>query len=196
MRKYLQITLLSDDAAGISTPIIMNNVIEKLHQLFVHKKDDDGFISIGISFPDYDEKKLSLGSHVRLFGPEKKLSDLQVRTNLRTLADYVHVSDLRIIPTPKVNGYVAYSRIRHDHSKDKLIRRKMKRHGLSKKETEIAYNGYKRRSFPNYPFVLIHSKSTGNQKYPLYLKRIFLNEPGVFRFNTFGINPFSGVENF
>jgi len=196
MRKYLQMTLLADDASGISTPVLMCDVIERLHHLFVRIKNDDGFITVGISFPGYDEKNMTMGSLVRLFGQEKELNDLQVRKNLMSIADYVHVSDPRIIPAPKVNGYVAYSRIRHDHNKDKLVRRKMKRHGLTNKEAEVAYAEYKRRSFPNHPFVLIRSKSTGDQKYPLYFKRVLLNEPGLFRFNTFGINPFAGVENF
>jgi len=49
--------------------------------------------------------------------------------------------------------------------------------------------------FPAYPFVLMPSQSTGHQKYPLCLKQIFLEEPGQGYFNTFGINPAAGVEN-
>jgi CRISPR-associated endonuclease Csy4 len=112
------------------------------------------------------------------------------------LDDYLHVSAPRPIPEAILKGYVAYSRIRHDHGREKLIRRRMKRHGLTREQAQQDYADYQRNPFPECPFVLLSSKSTGSQKYPLYLKQIFLNEPGKGHFNTYGINPSAAVEFF
>lgn len=196
MRKFIKITILPDDTAGISAPMIMNNAMEKLHQLFVHIKDEKDNIPVGISFPEYDDENISLGKIIHVIGEETDLAALKIREQVKSLQDYLHVSDIRAIPAQKVDGYVAYARVRHDSSKEKLVRRSMKRHNLSKEEAEQNYKKYDRQTFPRYPFVLLRSKSTGAKNYPLYLKRIFLQASGPMSFNTFGINPKAGVENF
>ncbi len=195
MRKYIQITLIPEEPSGITAPVLMGYVMEKLHQLFVQIKDHSGKIPIGISFPEYDASNKSLGTLVRIHGDEEKLKYIDARKAMQSLQDYVHVSAFRGVPESRLKGHVAYARIRHDHGKDKLIRRSMRRHNLSFEAAEKAYSSYQQRHFPEYPFVLMSSKSTGHEKYPLYFKRIFLNNLGT-SFNTFGINPESGVEHF
>jgi len=196
MRKYVQLTLIPEEASGITAPVLMNHVMEKLHQIFVQFKDEKDRIPVGISFPEYDEKRPALGEIIRLHAEEEVLGNMDIQSGLSGLNDYVHIPAPRPIPEAKLKGYVAYSRVRHDHSREKLIRRRMKRHGLTHERAQMDYDDYKRNSFPEYPFVLLSSKSTGSQKYPIFLKQIFLNESGKAHFNTFGINPFAGVEFF
>lgn len=196
MRKYIQLTLIPEEASGITAPVLMNHVMEKLHHIFVQLKDDKDRIPAGISFPEYDEKIPALGKTIRLHAEEEVFEKMDISRELAALDDYLHVSAPRPIPEARIKGYVAYSRVRHDHSRGKLIRRRMKRHGLTREQAQKDYDDYERNPFPGYPFVLLSSKSTGSEKYPLYLKQIFLNEPGKAHFNTFGINPSAGVEFF
>ncbi len=196
MRKYMQITLVPDEAFGITLPVLMSHVMQALHGLFVQMKDDQDTIPVGVSFPAYDEHKPSLGDKVRIHGRDDELVHLDVSGALSSLQDYVHATSPRVIPEARQKGYVAYSRLRHDHGKEKLIRRRMKRHGLSREKAEQDYADYQQEFFPNCPFVMMCSASTGNNFYPLYIKRFFLGSPGEDRFNTFGINPSAGVEQF
>lgn len=196
MKKYIQITLIPEEASGITAPILMSYVMERLHRIFVNIKDRKDRIPVGISFPEYDEHEPSLGKLLRLHGKEEYLDAMSVNKGMEPLKDYLHISSQRPVPERLLKGYVAYRRIRHDHSREKLIRRQMRRHGISHEQAKKAYENYDRDPFPEYPFVLMPSKSTGSQKYPLYLQQIFLNEPGENYFNTFGINPSAGVEYF
>lgn len=196
MRKYVQLTLIPEEASGITAPVLMNHVMEKLHQIFVQLKNEKDRVPAGLSFPEYDQEIPALGKIIRLHAEEEVFEKMNTRRGLAALDDYLHVSAPRPVPEAKLKGYVAYSRVRHDHSRERLIRRRMKRHGLTREQAQKDYDDYERNSFPGYPFVLLSSKSTGSQKYPIYLKQIFLNEPGKTYFNTFGINPSAGVEFF
>lgn len=196
MRKYVQISLLPDDVLGITLPVLMSHVMQALHCLFVRVKDSRDTIPYGISFPRYDKQKPTLGDQLRVHGEDKDFAALDVLNALSSLQDYVHVTSPRPIPVAKQEGFVAYSRLRHDHGKEKLIRRSMKRHGLSREKTEDLYSEYQQDFFPNCPFVMMRSLSTGKNIYPLYLDQNFLDSQGQGRFNTFGINSSLGVERF
>lgn len=196
MRDFIRITLMPDVSSGISAPVLMGHVMENLHLAFVQVKNGNEEIPVGISFPEYDEHAPTLGTLIRVHGLEADLNRLALEKYLGTLRDYVHITRPRPVPKARLKGYVAYTRVRHDHGKAKLIRRAMKRRNLSLDEAERAYSEYHQAYFPTYPFVLMASKSTGHLKYPLYLKQLFLDEPGVGSFNTFGINAQAGVEYF
>ncbi len=196
MRKYVQISLIPDEVSGITLPVLMSHVVQALHNLFVQIKDNRGSVSYGLSFPGYDEQKPTLGNQVRVHGLEKDLHSLGLSNALDPLQDYVELSSPRQVPAAKQKGYVAYSRLRHDHGKEKLIKRRMKRHGVTREKAEEFYADYQQNYFPEYPFVMMRSASTGSQQYPLYLKRVFLDTQGEGKFNTFGINPSAGVERF
>jgi len=195
MRKYIQVSLIADEVSGITLPVLMSHVMQALHKVFVEIKDSKDTIPLGISFPHYDETRSTLGNSIRIHGEVHDLSEIDLSKATIHLRDYVHVTSPRAIPGLKLKGYVAYSRIRHDHGKEKLIRRSIKRHAINREEAEALYAGYTQDFFPNYPFVLMRSGSTANI-YPIYIKRVLLESPGDGRFNTFGINPAAGVENF
>ena len=196
MRKYIQITLLPDEVSGITLPVVMSHVMQNLHCLFVRVKDNRNTVPFGVSFPGYDQSKPTLGGYVRVHGEEDDIARIDVSRALFSLQDYVHVTSPRSIPEGRQEGYVAYSRLRHDHGKEKLIRRRMKRHGVNRADAERFYSDYQQELFPEYPFVMMRSASTGNNVYPLFIRRIFLESSGEGRFNTFGINPSVGVERF
>ena len=196
MRKYIQISLIPDEVSGITQPVLMSHVMQALHNSFVRLKNAGGTIPFGISFPGYNEQKPTLGDRVRVHLQEKDFSCLDVSSVMSSLQDYVHVTSPRLIPESRRKGYVSYSRLRHDHGKEKLIKRRMKRHSITREEAEEFYSDYQQVFFPSCPFVMMHSSSTGSNTYPLYIQRHFLDFPGEGRFNTFGINPSVGVERF
>jgi len=196
MRCYIQISLLPDEAGGVTLSVVCSNVFNLLHQAFVKIKDESGLISVGISFPEYNESSTTLGKIIRLHGEKEILSRLNLRDFFGGLQDYTHLTGIRKIPEKRIKGFVSYCRVRHGHSKAKLIRRHMKRHGVDKVTAEQNYANYTRNNFPELPFVLLYSRSTGYQKYPLYIKQNFIEGPGKGLFNTLGISPESGVEVF
>lgn len=193
MRKYIEITLKPDELAGITTPVLMGHVIKKLHKMFVGIKDENDQIPIGLSFPQYNED--FLGSIVRLHSEEENFQKIDPKRALIVLSDYVHVTNPRPLLID-AKRYVSYRRVRHEHGKEKLIRRYMKRHDKSYEEASSHYEGYKRNRFPKDPFVCLTSNSTGRRNYPMYLRQQITDKPGNSKFNTFGIAPDSGVELF
>ncbi|WP_150112088.1 type I-F CRISPR-associated endoribonuclease Cas6/Csy4 [Desulfonatronovibrio hydrogenovorans] len=196
MRKYVQISLIPDEGSGVTGPVLMSHVMQALHNHFVRIKDSRETVPFGVSFPGYDEDGPVLGDKVYVHGWEKDFSSMDIPGALSNLRDYLHVTAPRPIPGSRIKGYVAYSRLRHDHGKEKLIRRRMKRHDMTREEAEEFYADYKQDFFPDCPFFVIRSTSTGNNVYPFYIKRHFLDSPGQGRFNTFGINSSAGVEYF
>jgi CRISPR-associated endonuclease Csy4 len=196
MRKYVQISLIPDEASGVTEPVLMSHVMQALHNLFVQVKDERDTVPFGVSFPEYNEHKPTLGDKVRVHGQDMDFALVDLSDAMSGLHDYIHITSPRPIPESRVKGYVAYYRLRHDHGKEKLIRRRMKRHGLSKTEAEKYYADYQQNFFPDCPFVMMRSASTGKNVYPLYIERLFLDSPSAQRFNTFGINPSVGVEYF
>ncbi|PTN35185.1 type I-F CRISPR-associated endoribonuclease Cas6/Csy4 [Desulfonatronum sp. SC1] len=196
MRKYVQITLIPDEVSGVTGPVLMSHVMQALHNHFVRIKDSRDSVPFGVSFPEYDENKPTLGDKVYVHGWDKDFSSKDIPGALSNLRDYLHVTSPRLIPGSRIKGYVAYSRLRHDHGKEKLMRRRMRRHGVTREEAEEYYADYQQDFFPDGPFVLIRSTSTGNNTYPFYIRRLFLDSPGEGKFNTFGINPAAGVEYF
>jgi CRISPR-associated endoribonuclease Cas6/Csy4 subtype I-F len=196
MRKYIPLTLIPDSSSGISVPVLMTQVMEKLHQRFVQIKDKDDLIPIGISFPDYQLKPPLLGNFVRIHGEEDALNFLNIDEHIKPLQDYIHIAKPRPVPKMKLKGYVSYARIRFDRGKDILIRRHMNRHGSTMDEAKQLYASYKKRDPKKFPFILMRSKSSGNQPYPLYLKQFIHDCPGDKYFNTFGIKFGNGVEWF
>ena len=78
MRKYIQISLIPDEDSGITLPVLMSHVMQKLHNLFARIKDDRDTIPFGLSFPRYDEHKLTLGDLVLVHGQEEDLAFLNV----------------------------------------------------------------------------------------------------------------------
>lgn len=201
MRKYIQITLPPEEVTGINVQSLMVDVMQALHNFFVRIKDEKDRVPIGLSFPEYDREKIRLGHIVRLHGQDALLDGLNLGNEMKNLRDYLHVSEIRPIPKAKLKGYVAYGRVHHGHGKEKLIKRRMKRFGISRQQAERDYSNYDPGRFLKYPFVVLTSTSTKKNKesppqYPLYLKQVFMDQPGQSFFNSYGINPAAGVEYF
>src|SRR5690606_15210402 len=76
----------------------------------------------------HDERKPSLGTHVRLHGVEDALRRLEQTRWLMGVRDYVQVSMIAPVPPGALHRVV--SRVQAKSSPERLRRRAMKRHGI------------------------------------------------------------------
>ena len=86
MDHYLDIHLLPDPETLPAQ--LMNTLFAKLHLLLVDLKSDD----IGISFPEFKERKPSLGSCLRLHSTIERLQQVVEHPHLTGLRDYLQIS--------------------------------------------------------------------------------------------------------
>ncbi len=108
MNHYIEVTLIKND--DFSPYELWSRIFTQLHIAFAEIKDDTDKVNIGISFPQYhfnQEKRIGfLGEKIRLFASsEADLQTLDIKKRLDRLADYVHISSIREVPTSKITGY-------------------------------------------------------------------------------------------
>lgn len=192
MKKYIEITLLPD----AETPLyfLWEKVYQQLHLAFVEVADEQSRVTVGVSFPRYDQEKRQLGNKVRLFAEsEAALAGLRLDKWLARLSDYVHIKGIQDVPQ-RVEGYAFFKRLNDKSNKAKLARRRAKKLGVSFEEAlHYFQQGEQSRPQPkkqvnHYPFISMTSLSSDN-KYPLTIIREKADAL-VFGqgFNTYGLS--------
>lgn len=178
MKHYIEIKLLPDPE--FAPTLLMNALYVKLHRIFVELKCNN----IGVSFPDYDAEKPSLGQRLRLHGSDTRLQEL-VSTNWDTgMRDHLFVSN--IYESPDNAKYAVFSRVQTKSNVERIRRRQMKRHSLSYEEAcEKIPDTVKQKS--SLPFITMKSSSTG-QLFRMFIKQKTLNAPVQNCFNTYGLS--------
>ena len=127
MNYYQEITLLPN--ADIDLYFIWQKLYQQIHLALVGNKKDDNASSIGVSFPEYDANKFSLGTKLRIFAEkEQTLEHMQCEKWLNRLSDYVHLSEIKPVPE-RLSGYACFKHIKLKGNKEKLARRRAKRKG-------------------------------------------------------------------
>jgi len=173
MDSYQEIVILPD--AEFAPTVLMNALFGKLHRALAGL----GCRTIGVSFPEYDSTKPSLGKRLRVHG---SISSLELLTSTRWLngfLDHVSVSGLRDIPGNA--GQVLVRRVQAKSNADRLRRRMARRHGITEEDARlfITDNAEKRLGLP---FVTLHSASTG-QEFRLFIEQggqLSATVPGEF----------------
>lgn len=200
MKYYQELTVLP--SAEIPAFFIWSKLYQKIHLGLASELDEDGTGWIGVSFPDYhaeDEEmsegeKCALGRRLRLFSDEReRLETLDIRSRLRPLSDYVHITSIRPVPTRAVRGYATYSRFHQVSGTDKEARRFARRHEISENEA--------RRLFPKQKFQngipYIQLKSLTNQNpFRLFIQKERREESAMDGFNSYGLSLHSTVPEF
>ena len=95
------------------------------------------------------------------------------------LKDYLHCSD--ITPVPKtVAGYACFRQVKPKGSKEKLARRRAKRHGETLEQALACYDAYKEEG-SRLPYINMNSLTNGGQ-FRLFIEKQFKDQaqPGIF----------------
>lgn len=179
MHHYIDIHLRTDPE--LPAHQLMDALYAKFHRVLVKI----GTSTIGVSFPGYQLTPLSLGSTMRLIGPPAELARLMGNDWLSGLRDYTTVSGSS--PVPAETQHRTMRRIQAKSNPERLMRRQMRRHGLSEEQARKQYEGMTPESL-RLPFVTLASASTG-QAFRLFLQ---LDEPvaqgQAGEFNAYGLS--------
>ncbi|WP_434990467.1 type I-F CRISPR-associated endoribonuclease Cas6/Csy4 [Xanthomonas melonis] len=180
MDHYVDIQLRPDPE--LAPHQLLSGLYVRLHRILAQHERQD----IGVSFPRYDARKPSLGSHLRLHGPQNALQTLMAPPWLQGMQDHLTVSD--IYPTPAGVQHRRVMRVQAKSSPSRLRRRAMRRHGLDAEAAlqRIPDSASERLQLP---FVVLGSRSTGQPSFPLFIRQGPLSStpvPGTF--NSYGLS--------
>jgi len=220
MKYYVEIELLEE--AEIKLGFIWKKLYTQIHLSLVellneedkailglsdsiktHKtKDLENKISIGLSFPNYQQNKFPLGEKLRLFAKTKEeLEKLNLAHWLRRLMDYVTISEIQKIPA-NIDSFVSFSRKRFKSNSEirRLAKRYAKREGIEYEEalkkfveTEEKYEKVKKEN--KLPYINIQSLSS-NQELKLFIEKKERDKPKDGLFSTYGLSHESTVPSF
>jgi len=180
MDHYIDIRLLPDPE--FPPNLLMNALYAKLHRGLV----EWGNNRIGVSFPEHDDEKPTLGKQLRLHGSEQSLSKLMNHNWLQGMSDHIHVTAIKPIPTPK--GYRRVHRVQAKSSPGRLRRRYMRRHHVDEQSARQAIPDSVTETLA-LPYITIGSKSTG-QRFRLFIKHdLIVDHPAAGLFNHYGLSP-------
>lgn len=180
MDHYLEIALLPDPE--FPKAVLMNTLFGKLHQALAGL----GGGAIGVSFPDLDQGRPSLGGRLRVHGPGPGLAGLEGTGWLNGLRDHTRIGVVR--PVPAQVSHVVVRRRQAKSNVERLRRRWAKRHGASLEEAKgvIPDEAEKKLALP---FVTLRSASTG------HAFRLFIEQgeprpnPATGEFSLYGLSP-------
>lgn len=206
MNHYIELTLIPN--AEVSPYFIWSKLYTQLHLALVEIKDANDQVPVGVSFPGY---RLStkggktpgvLGTKLRLFAPtEQHFQQLDLPRWLARLADYVHTTSIRPVPTEAVTGYITVSRSRARPSKENLARRYAKRKGISLDEALTRLESYDQHANDKgLPYIRMQSLSNrqSNEYHPFNL--LIQQQPAAQEnsglFSCYGLSTTSTVPSF
>ncbi|MFC4728986.1 type I-F CRISPR-associated endoribonuclease Cas6/Csy4 [Coralloluteibacterium thermophilus] len=180
MDHYLECRLRRDPE--LTPQHLLNGLYARLHRALAQLGCQD----IGVSFPEHDDSKPTLGGRVRLHGFEASLRTLMATGWIEGMLDHLHLSAITPVPTGVQHRRV--SRVQAKSSPARLRRRAMRRHGLDDDTAQqrIPDTVAKRLMLPH---VVIGSRSTGQPTFPLFVQHgPLLPEPVSGAFNSYGLS--------
>ncbi|ASV41172.1 Csy4 [Vibrio phage ICP1_2006_E] len=163
MYNTISITVVDADDVGVN--FVVSKVLSTLHNKGIFNGE------VGVTFPRMDK---NVGEVITLFS--KAEIDRKVLTStLNTLTDFVHIGKQK-----EADSVKTYRKV-DTKSKGKLIRRCIKRKGVSEETAESLYGKYKTDKC-KLPYIIVNSKSNGN-KFSMFLAECENSE----KFNSYGL---------
>ncbi len=200
MNYYIEIELLKD--TEITLGFVWKKLYSQIHLALVEVRDEKNLVSVGLSFPNYQESKFPLGNKLRLFAKTKEeLEQLNLAHWLNRLMDYITVSEIQKVPA-NVDGFVSFSRKRFKSNSEirRLAKRYAKREGIEYEEalkkfveTEEKYEKVKKEN--KLPYINMQSLSS-NQELKIFIEKIERDNPKDGLFSTYGLSHESTVPSF
>jgi CRISPR-associated endonuclease Csy4 len=184
MNFYQEITLLPQ--AEISPYFIWQKLYQQIHLTLVENKVNEYASVIGASFPEYDVHRYLLGCKLRLFAPEKSaLEKLQCEKWLGRLKDYLQYGN--IAPVPEVvAGHACFRQVKPKGSKEKLVRRRAKRHRETLEQALAHYDAYKE-EHSRLPYINMGSQTNGSH-FRLFIEKQEKAQPQPGVFSCYGLS--------
>ena len=167
---------------------------QQIHFALVENKKQKNVSKIGISFPEYNAEEFLLGTKLRLFADdEQSLLAIQSEKWLNRLSEYVHVK--QIAPVPEIlGGYACFRQVKMKGSKEKLARRRAKRHGETFEQALAHFDNYKEQH-TKLPYINMNSQSNG-QHFRLFIEKQIQKQQQKGYFSCYGLSNTSTVPLF
>lgn len=194
MKFYQELTLIPD--AELSLHFIWSKLYTQLHLALVEKQYQQEQVSIGVSFPGYEqtERGVFLGKKLRLFAEdEATLQQLDLSKWLACLSDYVHYTGIRAVPA-RASSFAMYQRYQPKSNVERLARRYAKRHDVTIEQALAGYRKYKEER-SHLPFICLKSLSTEHH-FKLFITKQTVSQLINKGFNTYGLSSISSVPEF
>lgn len=184
MKYFQEIYLLP--GAEITPYFIWQKLFQQIHLALVENKSHKNISKIGISFPEYKADEFLLGTKLRLFAPEKSaLEKLQSEKWLTRLKDYLKCGEINPVPE-KVERHACFRQMKPKGSKEKLARRRAKRHGETLEQALAHYDNYKEENC-RLPYINMGSQSSG-YNFRLFIERQEKEQPQKGVFSSYGLS--------
>lgn len=179
MDHYLEIRILPDPEFAATT--LMNALFSKFHRGLVRHGEG----AIGVSFPDVREGSASLGGRLRLHGGGADLRDFMAAGWLTGMRDHVSIDGPA--PVPAAARHRVVRRVQAHSSPERERRRLIARKGVSPDEARIAIPDSRAKHL-KLPFVMLTSRSTG-QQFLLFVEHLpIMDQPCGGAFNSYGLS--------
>lgn len=166
---------------------LVSALFGRFHRALVDVESQD----IGVSFPAHDDRRPTLGNHMRVHGAKESLEALMARPWLRGLGDHLVIAAVTVVPDCTQHRVV--SRVQPKSSPARLRRRARRRHGWEMEEAErrIPDSAAQRVQLP---FVQLGSRSTGQARFPLFIRHgPVLAQPSSGVFSSYGLSAMATI---
>jgi len=184
MKYYRELTLLLQE--DVDLYFIWQKLYQQIHLALVGNKKDDNASSIGVSFPEYDANKFSLGTKLRIFAEkEQTLEHMQCERWLNRLSDYVHLSRIKPVPE-KLAGHACFKHIKLKGNKEKLARRRTKRKGETLQQALSHFENFEEQR-TNLPYINMTSQ-TNRQRFRLFIEKQAMEQPQTGLYSCYGLS--------
>lgn len=192
MKYFIEITLLPN--LEIPLYFIWQKLYQQIHLALVENKEQKNVSKVGISFPEYNADEFLLGTKLRLFAQnEKALQSIECEKWLSRLSDYVLVKPIAPV-SEKLVGHACFKHINMKGSKEKLARRRAKRHGETFEQALAHFDNYKEQQ-TKLPYINMNSQSNG-QHFRLFIEKQVKEKQQKGYFSCYGLSNTSTVPLF
>jgi CRISPR-associated endonuclease Csy4 len=184
MRYYQEISLLH--RANIGLYDFWQKLYQQTHLALVENKDEAEKSAIGVSFPEYDAGQFLLGTKLRLFAPERSaLEQLGCEKWLSRLKDYLQCGEIKSVPET-VAGQACFRQVKPKGSKEKLARRRAKRHGGTFEQALVYFDSYEE-EHSRLPYINMGSQTNGKH-FRLFIEKQEKAVPQAGVFSCYGLS--------
>lgn len=179
MQYYMDIRLRPDPE--FSAALLMSALFSKLHRGLVEAKQN----RIGISFPEHDDSKPSLGNCLRVHGTLPDIEQLMALNWLSGMQDHIQLTPSN--RTPEKTSFRIVQRAQVKSSAERLRRRSIKNLNITETQARERIPDTRERKV-ELPFVSIQSLSTG-QRFRLFISHSdLLADPIAGDFSHYGLS--------